>query len=151
MFLLDLAVPRNITEDTADLPHVTLCNIDALQSQCEAGQLERQVAAMRAETMGEQEISKFIRWSDAQQTKHFSTQYRKQMQAISKQELSRAKQQLKTGEPIHDVLDQLTHRLFKKLTHLPTLSLRQAALNGCTELLDFAHLLYASADDDTHH
>ncbi|MCX7115467.1 MAG: glutamyl-tRNA reductase [Gammaproteobacteria bacterium] len=150
LFLLDLAVPRNITETVGTLPHVTLCNIDELQTQCQVGQLERREAAVHAEQLVLQELDKFIRWSEVQHTKHLISHYRNTMHTLSQQELSRAVQQIALGESIHEVLEELTHRLFKKLTHLPTRSLRQAALEGCTELLDLAQLLYTKAHHDPH-
>lgn len=149
-FFLDLALPRNINEDIISLPQVTLCNIDDLKSQCELNLSARQNAAALAEQLLDQELSQFIRWSKAEESQRLITDYRSKMQDIANEELALALQQLKQGECESTLLKKLTHRLFNKLTHLPTISLRQAALEGRTDLLALMHsLLSHSASYET--
>lgn len=141
LFFLDLALPRDVCENVGQLSQVTLCNIDELQTQCQANLSERQQAALTAETLVENELSQFIRWSQTEASQHLISNYRTYMQTLAKQELTRALQQLDQTSLEAQALEKLTHRLFKKLTHLPTITLRQAALEGRTDLLEFAQSL----------
>jgi glutamyl-tRNA reductase len=140
-FFLDLALPRNVNEDINQLPQVTLCNIDDLKSKCQINLSERQAAAQVAEKLVDKALYQFMRWSNAEETQRLISDYRAQMQHLANHELSLALQQLKQGECESALLQKLTHRLFKKLTHLPTISLRQAALEGRTDLLAFVQTI----------
>lgn len=145
LFFLDLALPRDVCENVAQLSQVTLCNIDDLQAQCQANLTERQHAALIAETLVEDELSHYIRWSQIEASQHLISNYRTQMHELAKQELTRALQHIENTSLDAQILQKLTHRLFKKLTHLPTITLRQAALEGRTDLLEFAQSLLTEA------
>ena len=63
------------------------------------------------------------------------------------QALARAEEQLAQGEDPQQVLRRLAHQLTNRLLHAPTTVLRQAALNGDSELLRAAERLYKKDDD----
>lgn len=147
IFLLDLAVPRNIAEDVAELKDVQLYNIDSLQTICETGRQERQHAARRAEVLVNDELEKFARQARLSHAKSLICHYRNHMTHLANQELLHARQQLSQGQDAQLILDSLTHKLLKKLTHLPTISLRRAAIEDEQPLLNFAESLYAQLSE----
>ncbi len=141
MFMLDLAIPRDIEADVADIPCVHLYNVDDLNQLTEKGLHHRQIAAQKAEQLITLEIDDYIRWHRSQRANPVIRDYRAQMQAIAELELERAKQKLSAGQSQENVLQEFSQRLVNKLTHLPTIGLRQAALENHHEFLDLAHSL----------
>lgn len=142
MFFLDLAVPRDIEPDVAELDAVHLYNIDDLQNMIQKGMNERRSAALQAEQLIDSELDNFIRWHRSLRAKDLICDYRSQMQDLAERELKRAQDKLLAGHSQEDVLRELSARLVKKLTHQPTVGLRQAAWDGREELLDLAHYLF---------
>lgn len=139
IFFLDLAMPRNVCETIGQIPRMTVCNIDSLQSQCLSNLAQRQQAAILAETMIEQELTKYFCWTDSLASKNIILDYRKHMQQLAQKELAIAMESLKQNQVCADeVLQKLTYRLVKKLTHIPTITLKQAARGGNKELLALA-------------
>lgn len=141
MFMLDLAVPRDIEPDVGDVPGVHLYNIDDLHLQTEIGRQKRQMAAIKAEQLVEIEVENYLRWHRSLKAKQVICDYRDQMRALADMELDRAKQKLSSGQALEDVLHEFSKRLVNKLTHLPTLGLRQAALDDQHQILDLAQSL----------
>jgi glutamyl-tRNA reductase len=142
MFFLDLAVPRDIEADVADLEGVHLYNIDDLQYKIEKGMDKRRSAALQAEQLIDCELDNYIRWHRSLRAKDVICDYRNQMQNLAQQELQRAQQKLLAGHGQDQVLSEFCERLVKKLTHQPTAGLRQAAWDGREELLDLAQYLF---------
>lgn len=142
MFFLDLAVPRDIEADVADIDKVHLYNIDDLQTMIEKGMDERRVAALEAEQLINSELDNYIRWHRSLRANHLIVDYRSQMQDLAQLELQRAQEKLLAGHSQQMVLEELCERLVNKLTHQPTVGLRQAAWDGREELLDLAHYLF---------
>ena len=142
MFLLDLAVPRDIEPEVATLNHVQLLNIDDLHFTIEQGKSERQKAALLAEQLVEDEIMGYSKWHRSLRATNAICDYRTQMQTLAQQELQRASQKLHNGHCQFDVLSEFCERLVNKLVHKPTLGLRQAASDERDELLDLTHYLF---------
>jgi glutamyl-tRNA reductase len=142
MFLLDLAVPRDIEASVGELENVHLYNIDDLKSVVDKGLHERQHAALEAEQLIDVELENYIRWHRSNHAKNIICDYRQQMQLLAQKELERSKRKLLTGECHYDVLTEFSERLLNKLTHRPTLGLRHAAWDNRQELLDLAQYLF---------
>ncbi|OCH96873.1 glutamyl-tRNA reductase [Legionella jamestowniensis] len=147
MFFLDLAVPRDIEADVAELDAVHLYNIDDLQLLIEKGMDERREAALQAEQLIESELDNFIRWHRSLRAKNVICDYRSYMQSLAQQELQRAQEKLAAGYNQTMVLHEFCERLVNKLTHHPTVGLRQAAWDGREELLDLARYLFNPSID----
>jgi len=142
MFFLDLAVPRDIESNVSELDAVQLYNIDDLQSMIEQGMGERRIAALQAEQLVESELDNYIRLHRSLRAKKVICDYRNQMQDLAQLELQRALQKLAAGECQYNVLSEFSERLVNKLTHTPTVGLRQAAWDDREELLDLAKYLF---------
>ncbi len=147
MFLLDLAVPRDIEPDVNHLEHVHLYNIDDLQHLIEQGMNERRAAAQHAEQLIDVELEKYVRWRQSLRAKHMICDYRSNMQQLAQKELQRAIQKLSTGQCQYKTLDELSTRLVNKLMHMPSVGLRQAAADNREELLDLAQSLFSVAHE----
>ena len=141
MFFLDLAVPRDIEANVSELEGVHLYNIDDLQSVTGKGMHKRQIAALEAEQLIEVELDNYIRWHRSLKAKGIIKDYRSQMHNIAQLELQRAMQKLSAGNCQYSVLTEFSERLVNKLTHSPTVGLRNAAWDNREELLDLAQYL----------
>ncbi len=142
LFLLDLAVPRDIEPQVGQLSNVTLYNIDDLECLTQEGMQQRQSAALHAEKLINYELQTFMHNHRALRAKELICDYRSTMQTLAEQELQRAMQKLNNGTNQFEVMLEFSQRLIKKFTHIPTIGLRQAALDERDEILDLAHYLF---------
>jgi glutamyl-tRNA reductase len=141
MFLLDLAMPRDIEPNVAELDAVRLYNIDDLHNIVGEGMEERRACAVHAEQLIQAELDNFMNEKRTSKANKVITNYRHQMKQLAGQELQRAQQQLIEGKCQHSVLVEFGERLFNKLTHLPTLGLKQVAFEERVDLLDLMQYL----------
>jgi glutamyl-tRNA reductase len=150
MFFLDLAVPRDIEADVAELDNVHLYNIDDLHNRIEHGMEERRANAQQAEQLIEIELENYIRKHRTLKANTLICDYRNQMQDMAQQELQRAIQKLSAGHCQLSVLTEFSERLVNKLTHTPTVGLKQAACDNRSELLDLAQYLFNLSTNANH-
>lgn len=144
MFFLDLAVPRDIEANVAELPAVSLYNIDDLQNLSDAGMEERRFAAIEAEQLVECELDNYIRQHRSLRANNTICNYRDHMQQIAQNELQRALDKLHTADCQQSVLTEFCNRLVNKLLHHPTTALRKVATDNREDLFDFVHYLLPS-------
>jgi glutamyl-tRNA reductase len=142
MFLLDLAVPRDIEADVAALEHAHLYNIDDLYAMIEKSLEERRQAASLAEELIDEELKQFICWHRSLKAKDLICDYRTQMSHLAHNELQRAMNKLEAGHCHHSVLNEFSERLVNKLTHGPTVGLRQMAWDDQADILRLAQYLF---------
>lgn len=147
MFFLDLAVPRDIEPNVNELDNVTLYNIDQLQFMIDQGMKERRSAALQAEQLIESELDNYIRLHRSLRANHVICDYRQQMKTLAELELQRARSKLSAGGDQDAVMREFCDRLVNKLTHLPTVGLKQAAWDGREELLDLTQYLFNTSGD----
>ncbi len=146
MFLLDLAVPRDIEAEVAELEDVYLYTVDDLEQAIGENRRNRQQAAGEAQTLIDLQVGQFMAWWQASTRQDVLKAVRARGEAIREQALARAREQLAAGRPAPEVLEQLAHGLTNKLLHAPTASLRRAAHEGDASLLDAAARLFGDAD-----
>ncbi|HEU5013379.1 MAG TPA: glutamyl-tRNA reductase, partial [Roseiflexaceae bacterium] len=89
LLLLDLAVPRDIDQQAATLPHVRLFDIDDMQAVSEANRAARMAEIVRAEELLEGEAAKFSQWWSAQRVVPTIRALRERAEAIRAAELER--------------------------------------------------------------
>lgn len=142
MFLLDLAVPRDIEPEVAKLDNIHLYNIDDLEEIIENGMEARRTSALAAEQLIELEVEQFIRWHRSLRASDMIVDYRQHMDTLADMELQRALKLIAAGKDAETVMANFKQRLVNKLTHQPTIGLRQAAWEGRTELLELARYLF---------
>ena len=146
MLLLDLAVPRDIAPDVAELKDVFLYTVDDLERAIEDNRRSRREAATEAEAIVELQVARFTESMVASTRTEPLKRLRAHGEAAKADVLSRAQQQLAAGQDPAEVLNYLAHTLTNRLLHAPTIALREAALTGNAELARAAEKLFADGD-----
>lgn len=147
MLLLDLAVPRDIAPDVAELKDVFLYTVDDLERAIEENRRSRREAAEEAEAIVELQVSRYVETLGASTRTEPLKRLRAHGEAAKADALAKARQQLAAGGDPQAVLDLLAHTLTNKLLHAPTIALREAAISGNAELARAADKLFPAIDD----
>ena len=142
MLLLDLAVPRDVASDVAELKDIFLYTVDDLERAIEDNRRSRREAANEAEAIVELQVARFVETVGASTRTEPLKRLRAHGEAAKSEALAKAKQQLASGENPNAVLDFLAHTLTNRLLHAPTVALREAALTGNAELARAAEKLF---------
>ena len=127
MFMVDLAVPRDIEMEVEKLEDVYLYTVDDLQHTVEQNMNSRRQAAMQAEEIIDTQVDYFLAWLRAQSAQSLIKDYRTQAEIWRDEALQKALISLNNGAPAHDVITRLAHTLTNKLLHTPSAQLRVAA------------------------
>jgi len=127
MFMVDLAVPRNIEPQVAQLEDVYLYTVDDLRRVVDDNLASRQMAAQEAEMMIAHYSEDYMAWRRSLQAVDSICGYRESARIIRDQQIDKALQQLAQGASAELVLSKLAHTLTNKLLHAPTIALRTAA------------------------
>jgi glutamyl-tRNA reductase len=128
LLIVDVAVPRDVDPTAADLPGVTLLDMDDLRAFAEAGQAERrrEVAAVR--TMVGEELDRYTAVSSAREVAPLVAAMREQGEDVRRAELERFRSKLgELDERQLEAVEALTHGIVAKLLHQPTVGLKDAA------------------------
>ncbi len=142
MLMIDIAVPRDIEAEVAQLDDVFLYTVDDLENIIDSGQQGRREAAELGESIVEKETDSFMRWLAERQSINPLLKLREHASAIEEAELARARARLAAGQPADDVLERLAHALTNKFLHAPLSELRTAAQRGDDATLDAAQRLF---------
>ncbi|WP_461535817.1 glutamyl-tRNA reductase [Spongorhabdus nitratireducens] len=143
VFMVDIAVPRDIEPEVAELPDVYLYSVDDLREVIEDNMKSRQQAAEKAETLILEHTEQLLRQLRSLAAVDVLKALREQAELLRDHELARAMRQLNAGMPAEDALKMLARGLTNKLIHTPTVQLRHAGADGRTELISGARELYA--------
>jgi glutamyl-tRNA reductase len=130
IFMVDLAVPRDIEEQVADLEDVFLYTMDDLQGIIAKNMESRRKAAIQAETIVNSQTDNFMAWLRGLNTQDAVMSYRNQCQQHRDLLLDKALVQLKGNKAPEAVLAELATKLTNKLMHKPTSALQSAAQGG---------------------
>jgi glutamyl-tRNA reductase len=133
IFMVDMAVPRDIEPEVADLEDVYLFSIDDLQQLVDENIQQREMAAGGARLLINEEVARFLTESRAQDAGPAIRALRQQAEGIRQQTVEQARRMLAAGKSSDEVIDYLANTLTNRLLHAPTQALRQAA-----ELADLA-------------
>jgi len=149
MFLVDIAVPRDIAPDVAELDDVFLYTIDDLRSVIDESLRSRQAAAKEAEALIELQVEHFMGWWRALELRNPVGELRRSAEAHRDEVLEKARALLARGRPADEALAFLANTLTNKLLHAPSANLRSAALRGDVDLLTAAERLFDAPSDTT--
>ena len=142
MLLLDLAVPRDIAPDVAELKDTFLYTVDDLERAIEDNRRSRREAATEAEAIVDLQVARFVETMAASTRTAPLKRLRAHGEAARAEVLAKARQQLDAGQDPAEVLNFLAHTLTNRLLHAPTIALREAALSGNAELARAADKLF---------
>jgi glutamyl-tRNA reductase len=127
IFMVDLAVPRDIDPAVADLEDVYLFSIDDLQQLIDENRQQREAAAGGARLLIDEEVARFLTDSRVQDAGPAIRALRRHADEIRVQTLEQARRLLAAGKSADEVMDYLANTLTNRLLHSPTQALRQAA------------------------
>lgn len=136
IFMVDMAVPRDIEPEVADLEDVYLFSIDDLQQLVDENIQQREVAAGGARLLINEEVARFLGKSRAQDAGPAIRALRQQAEGIRLQTVEQARRMLASGKPTDEVLEYLANTLTNRLLHTPTQALRQASELANLELAE---------------
>ncbi|WP_426991278.1 glutamyl-tRNA reductase [Methylomonas sp. CM2] len=135
MFMVDLAVPRDIEAEVAQLRDVYLYTVDDLQNTVNQNMDSRRRAAEQAEEIIDTQVEHFLAWLRSQGAQETIRDYRQQAELARDEALQKAVQQLGNGASAEEVLQRLAHTLTNKLIHTPCAQLREAGANERHDLI----------------
>ena len=146
MFLVDIAVPRDIEPATAELNNVFLYTIDDLQQVVDQNLTERGKAAEVASGDVETAVDEFMRWLNSARASVYLKNIHRHARINGEELTARALRQIEQGNDPEQVITQLASTLSKRILHLPTTRLRQAAEEQDEDLLSAANRLFEPED-----
>ena len=141
VFMVDIAVPRDIEAEVGNLNDVYLYTVDDLDEVIQENMRSRQEAALQAQEIIEQHTEEFIGWLRSLDAVSIIQNYRGQAENIRDEVLDRALRQLSNGKEPEEVLQYLAHTLTNKILHTPSAQIRQAGFQGQQSLLKAADTL----------
>lgn len=147
LFIMDIAMPRDIDINVSECEHVFLYSIDDLKETIQQNVRGREHAAEKADEMIKQKSFDFMIWlTSLDKVATTIRAYRKQVEDLCHVELTKAKRQLRRGDDPTEVMASFAHALTNKLLHTPSVQLRQAGYEGRLEVLQLAQQLFAIPD-----
>ena len=119
MFMVDLAVPRDIEPQVKALEDVYLYTVDDLAGVVQAGKENRQAAVAQAEAIIDAGVQSFLHWMDQRGNVPLILQLNAQADEWRAAELARARKLIARGENVDAVLEALSKGLTQKMLHGP--------------------------------
>jgi glutamyl-tRNA reductase len=144
MFMLDLAVPRDIDPRVGGLEDVYLYTIDDLRVVVEENVKARQEEAALARRLVDEEVREFMAGLKVLEAVPMIRELRGQAESARDQALAEARRLLASGHDPDRVVEQLASTLTNRLMHAPSAALRDAAERGDTGLAEAAARLFRS-------
>jgi glutamyl-tRNA reductase len=127
IFMVDLAVPRDIEPEVGQMPDVYLYTVDDLSELVQTAGARRQAAVAQAEAIIESGVQGFVHWLDQRATVPLIQALQSQTDAWRANEIARARKQLARGEDVEAVLEALSRGLTQKMLHGALAELHSAA------------------------
>lgn len=147
IFMVDIAVPRDIEPEVGTLDDVYLYSIDDLTEIIEANLGQRRRAAESAEALIIEGTDRYFREKRIRDGQHLLRSFRSRAELAQTAELERALMRLKSGEDPTIVTEQLARALTQKLLHEPTIAIRKASADGRNDLLSYLRAIYGIEPD----
>jgi glutamyl-tRNA reductase len=131
LFLIDIAVPRDIDPSVRDLEGVFLYDLDDLKSVADANLRERRKQAAAAEALVEREVREFLDWQRSLDVVPLLQEVRRRAEEIRKAELAKARSRLGPLTPEQEAaLEAATTAMVNKLLHPSMVQIKEASKNG---------------------
>ena len=142
VFMVDIAVPQDIASNVAELDDIYLYTVDDLKQVIEENLRSREEAALQAEEIIDGQVERFMAWVHSLDAVPTVRAYREYAESLGEAEIAKAGRQLKNGTPPEEVIETLTRNLVRKLSHNPSVNMRNAAADGETGLLEAVRKLF---------
>ncbi len=148
MFLVDIAVPRDIDPLVSGLKDVYLYTIDDLQQVVDENMQQRSNAAQSAQSDVDAAVDDFMRWMYGLRAARSLKRIRQQSHDHERDLTEKALRKLRAGQDPVEVVQQLASTLTNRILHLPTKRLRELAESQDYELLKAADRIFRPDGQD---
>ncbi len=135
IFMVDIAVPRDIEPEVASLDDVYLYTVDDLRDVIDENKQSREAAAAEASLIVEENVADYLKERRARHSIAAIKSYRQYAEQLRDEVLQKALRDLDNGLQAEQVVRQMAKSLTNKLLHNPTQQLKQAGEEGQHELL----------------
>lgn len=142
MFILDLAVPRDVEAEVARLKDAYLYTVDDLRSIVDENRAMRLQASSRAENIVDFQVVKFMRWMRSLDSVPAIVSFREGLDDLKQAELERALRRLENGTDPVRVVEQLARDLINKVAHHPSQVINQADIEEDANVIAAARKLF---------
>jgi glutamyl-tRNA reductase len=142
IFMVDLAVPRDIEPEVAELDDVYLYTVDDLREVIDSNLRNRQEAAREAEVIIDNGVEAFLRKQRGLGIVSTLRSFREKAEQIRDAEVDKALKSLDRGQDPAAVLKELARLLTNKLIHAPSVQMKKASADGHEELIHLAEQLF---------
>jgi glutamyl-tRNA reductase len=142
IFMVDLAVPRDIEPEVAELDDVYLYTVDDLREVIDSNLRNRQEAAREAELIIDNGVAAFLRKQRGLGIVSTLRSFREKAEQIRDLEVDKALKSLERGQEPAAVLKELARLLTNKLIHAPSVQMKKASADGHEELIHLAEQLF---------
>jgi glutamyl-tRNA reductase len=146
IFMVDIAVPRDIEVEVDQLEDIYLYCVDDLRDIIEENLQSRRDAALQAEEIIDSQVGHFLAWLRAQDAVPVIRAIRDNAEEVSKSSLEKALKQLEQGFTPEQAMTELARSLTNRLLHEPSRQLRQSGFEEDDQLLDSARRLFNIKD-----
>lgn len=148
IFIVDIAVPRDVEAAAGTLQDIYLYTVDDLRTVIEEGRKSRQEAAKQAEEIIETQVQHFMGWMRSLDSVGIIRAYRQNAHQKREELLEKAIGLMKKGKSPEEALQFLSYQLTNKLIHGPTVQIRHAAFNGNEMMIRLAQRILDIPDID---
>ena len=148
LFIVDLAVPRDVETEVAELNDVFLYTVDDIADVVKDGLEARQGAVKEAEVIIDSGVSNFMHWMESRDVVPTIRALREHAESNRQQELEKAMRLLARGENPEKVLEAMSRGLTNKFLHAPTHALNQAHGNDRDNFVETVRRLHHLQSED---
>jgi len=146
IFMVDIAVPRDIEAEVGQLEDIYLYCVDDLKEIIDENLQSRRDAALQAEEIIDSQVDHFMAWIRTQDAVPIIRAIRNEAEEVSKDSLEKALKQLEQGISPELAMAELARSLTNKLLHEPSRQLRQSGFDEDGQLLESARRLFNIKD-----
>ena len=141
VFMVDIAVPRDIEPEVGELDDIYLYTVDDLQEVIQENMRSRQEAAEQAQEIIELHTDEFMGWMRSLDAVGMIQDFRRNSEKMRDEVLESALKKLGNGKTPEEALKFLAHTLTNRLIHAPSSQIRQAGFDGEMGVLEAANTL----------
>lgn len=142
VFIVDMAVPRDVDPAVGELEDIYLYTVDDLHEVIEENLRNRYEAALEAEEIINERVISFMDWMLSRDAVSTIRALRNQAHSLQQEVTETALRRLQQGADPDTLLQEVTRTLTNKLLHMPTTQLRDASARGRDDLLQAVQELY---------
>ncbi|MDA0872847.1 MAG: glutamyl-tRNA reductase [Proteobacteria bacterium] len=146
MLLIDLAIPRDIEPEVAELDDIFLYTFDDLAKITEKNIKNREKETAKAELLIQQQCEEFMSHLQQKTVVPYIKNLNNKFEQTRISEVKKMEKDLKKGVPVEQVLDKLSKNLTKKFLHSPTKALNDNAKHKNLDGIEFLKKIFNLKD-----